>query len=903
MRKSSLKYVFVAGLTLVTSLAFAASGQASGNLQPATVSGAPVGALDGSGIPLKIRIGGTNGIPVDAPAIALNVTVVNGTAPASGGYVTVYPCGKLPDASNINFVTGQTIPNSVITPMSEFGDVCFYVYGVANLIVDVSGYFPSTSGFESLSSPARIFNSRGGNRFGTTSTGGTSVKRVKIAGANSELPSTGIGAVAVNLTAVEGFDKDGFGFVTAYPCATTSLSELPDASNVNFSGGETTANSALVPVSSDGYVCFYVYGNTDLLVDASGYFPTGSGYTALSSPKRVVDTRGGNRFGTTSTGAVAVKRVKFAGATTFNGGVTGIPTTGIGAVSLNVTAAEGFDKDTYGFVTAYPCSSTSSAIPNVSNLNFAGGETIPNSVIIPLTNDGYACFYVYGNTDLLVDVGGTTSSIGFTALASGPVRLRDTREDKALGPNSLTFDFTGISVVGVASNKLAPQSVQVSEGKRNAQVVTFASNLVGFSVSGEVQALIESGNASVSRLLKAPDDSVYGLLNEAVDLIGDGASTCLLVRMDLTTGIPTCVNDQIVQVFWDRTDFVYNEPIQFDDEGNVYYSAIIKTSVSDVSGTMTLNKWNPGTGETTVILDPSDFILAPISNGLPFGVYNFLVRGDGSIFVTGNASRCDNGVIAGNPPIPIVAPDSCYAHNWYTYYMEPPYSSIVSLGDGNPSAFYKVFPNGKTYTGLDGGGRNGVFEWDDSINDVTAYAKDSQVETPRPTNCVGNEQDGGVCQQPGVPGAIYVTTNNVFHVNYQNQIVKVGVLYPKTDPKYRLTFSSAVKGQLDPGGVWKVGQYIAVSGTNTSTQKVLTLINTTTSTLTEQIVVGPGSNHSVELSFTDIVYSPENNSLVFSATKVSDGAKVTGTYGISNDSLQYQLVGSTGAVNELEPLD
>jgi hypothetical protein len=196
-----------------------------------------------------------------------------------------------------------------------------------------------------------------------------------------------------------------------------------------------------------------------------------------------------------------------------------------------------------------------------------------------------------------------------------------------------------------------------------------------------------------------------------------------------------------------------------------------------------------------------------------------------------------------------------------------------------------------------------VFEWDDSINDVTAYAKDSQFETPQPTNCVGNEQDGGVCQQPGVPGAIYVTTNNVFHVNYQNQIVKVGVLYPKTDPKYRLTFSSAVKGQLDPGGVWQVGQYIAVSGTNTSTQKVLTLINTTTSTLTEQIVVGPGSNHSVELSFTDIVYSPENNSLVFSATKVSDGAKVTGTYGISNDSLQYQLVGSAGAVAELEPLD
>jgi hypothetical protein len=45
-------------------------------------------------------------------------------------------------------------------------------------------------------------------------------------------------------------------------------------------------------VSTDGYICFSVTGNTDLLVDASGYFPTGSGFTSLTEPKRLVDTRG-----------------------------------------------------------------------------------------------------------------------------------------------------------------------------------------------------------------------------------------------------------------------------------------------------------------------------------------------------------------------------------------------------------------------------------------------------------------------------------------------------------------------------------------------------------------------------------------------------------------------------------
>ena len=99
-------------------------------------------------------------------------------------------------------------------------------------------------------------------------------------------------------------------------------------------------------------------------------------------------------------------RVRIAGATTTTGGATGLPSSGIGAVALNVTAVEGFDAGGYGFVTVYPCDSLSTTVPDASNLNFAGGQTIPNAVIAPVSADGYVCFSVYGNIDLLVDASG-----------------------------------------------------------------------------------------------------------------------------------------------------------------------------------------------------------------------------------------------------------------------------------------------------------------------------------------------------------------------------------------------------------------------------------------------------------------------------------------------------------------
>ena len=118
------------------------------------------------------------------------------------------------------------------------------------------------------------------------------------------------------------------------------------------------------------------------------------------TPTRVLDTRSGDRVGSLDTaGASDPYRLKLTGS-------NGIPTSGVTAVSLNVTAVETQTNDYGGFLSVYPCASVSSTKPDVSNMNFGSGQTIANAVTVPVSADGYICLYVYGTAHVLVDVNG-----------------------------------------------------------------------------------------------------------------------------------------------------------------------------------------------------------------------------------------------------------------------------------------------------------------------------------------------------------------------------------------------------------------------------------------------------------------------------------------------------------------
>ena len=78
-------------------------------------------------------------------------------------------------------------------------------------------------------------------------------------------------------------------------------------------------------------------------------------------------------------------------------GTAGVPADA-DAVFLNVTAV---DASGWGFVTVFPCGQP---VPGASNLNYSGGQTIPNAVVAKPSPAGQVCLYTFASTDLLVDI-------------------------------------------------------------------------------------------------------------------------------------------------------------------------------------------------------------------------------------------------------------------------------------------------------------------------------------------------------------------------------------------------------------------------------------------------------------------------------------------------------------------
>ena len=78
-------------------------------------------------------------------------------------------------------------------------------------------------------------------------------------------------AVAVNITVTEGRKRDGYGYVTAFPC-TAASDTPPNASSLNFENAVDIANGMNVTTSTDGSICLYVWGTADLIVDVVGYY-------------------------------------------------------------------------------------------------------------------------------------------------------------------------------------------------------------------------------------------------------------------------------------------------------------------------------------------------------------------------------------------------------------------------------------------------------------------------------------------------------------------------------------------------------------------------------------------------------------------------------------------------------
>jgi hypothetical protein len=87
---------------------------------------------------LVVQIAGVRGVPANARAISANLTVADGT---DKGFVTAFPCGDVPTASNVNYEVASPVANAAELPLSASGAICIYSSSSAQVIIDVNGWW------------------------------------------------------------------------------------------------------------------------------------------------------------------------------------------------------------------------------------------------------------------------------------------------------------------------------------------------------------------------------------------------------------------------------------------------------------------------------------------------------------------------------------------------------------------------------------------------------------------------------------------------------------------------------------------------------------------------------------------------------------------------------------------
>jgi hypothetical protein len=109
---------------------------------------------------------------------------------------------------------------------------------------------------------------------------------------------------------------------------------------------------------------------------------------------RILDTRSGIGLGGPVYGGAALVLPV--------AGRSGVPSSGVKAVVLNVTAA---DVSRAGYVTVYP---SGVARPNASNLNFLAGQVVANQVVVGVGADGKIVLQNMspGSLQLIADIAG-----------------------------------------------------------------------------------------------------------------------------------------------------------------------------------------------------------------------------------------------------------------------------------------------------------------------------------------------------------------------------------------------------------------------------------------------------------------------------------------------------------------
>lgn len=222
---------------------------------------------------ITLQLAGRGGVPsAGAASVVLTLTA---TASARPGYVQAIPTGgatPLGTTSNVNLTgAGQTVANLVAVPLGANGTVQIYNSSGTDVIADVLGYYTdetattSSAGLFVPVTPYRLTDTR------RTSPVAAGSQTVLSALGTGGVPTTGVGALALNLTATE---TSAPGYLQVLP---TDQGTPGASSTVNFtSAGQTAASAAIGNLGTQGRFTVYARTRTHFIVDVSGYFTDGT---------------------------------------------------------------------------------------------------------------------------------------------------------------------------------------------------------------------------------------------------------------------------------------------------------------------------------------------------------------------------------------------------------------------------------------------------------------------------------------------------------------------------------------------------------------------------------------------------------------------------------------------------
>ncbi|MEU7599946.1 PKD domain-containing protein [Streptomyces sp. NPDC040724] len=358
------------------------------------------GAVKGKVAPYsstRVKVGGNGAIPAGITAVVLNLTVTNTT---SAGHITAFAEeSERPTTSNVNFEAGQTVPNLVIVPVKNgYVELANRGSESVDLIADVTGYFTRTraSGYTPMT-PARFVDTREGLGANRGQLGGRNSFSTRIGGLRG-VPE-GVTAVALNVTVTN--PKEA-GHLSVFPGGGAT----PTASNLNFTPGQTIANSVIVPVGADGGISVFngAWAGTDVIVDVVGYYSPDSKAAYMPiKPGRMIDTRdprwphGRLQARSYIYNGISPDEVGIDGYV-LNTTVTNTTGTGFLSVAPDPNSLQQYKDKTAVFPER----------PGASTLNWTAGKTVPNLVQASSGKNGIVDYWNQGwaDVDLVVDIFG-----------------------------------------------------------------------------------------------------------------------------------------------------------------------------------------------------------------------------------------------------------------------------------------------------------------------------------------------------------------------------------------------------------------------------------------------------------------------------------------------------------------